>query len=240
MIPDFVSEHRSRFTVDHDNAFAFSWGKVTRRLAFLDLIQAQCTQVGAAFIANTEAARALIKPGTHPVTHELALLQAAGAQLNIQVHLEIESFYLFAKITLDDVARAIEYYFGPAKGLALDSHDDLSKRLSAYAAAKGLVVPQEFVDRVVNLRERISDFRDQKISHEKSPRTMQGTTWQMGGQPRIMMTRIFPRATDPQQAESEPLPDLRVAIDAYLANVVALLRANESKTALKLATAPST
>lgn len=183
MIPKFVSEHRGRFLNDHDNAFAFSWSKVTRRLAFLDLIQARCAQVGAAFVANTEALQTMTKPGTHPVTPDMAVLQAAGAQLSIQVHLEIESFYLFAKILLDDVARAIEFYFGPAKRLALDSHDDVSKRLPAYAAAKGLAVPQEFVDRVMNLRERISDFRDQKISHEKSPRTMQGTMWNADGQP---------------------------------------------------------
>jgi hypothetical protein len=40
MFPKFVSEHHGRFASDHDNTFAFSWGKVTCRLAFLDIIGA--------------------------------------------------------------------------------------------------------------------------------------------------------------------------------------------------------
>lgn len=219
MILKFVTEHRARFTNDHDNAIAFSWGKGTRRLAFLDLIQARCAIAGAAFIANIEAMRKLTLPGTHPVTPEMAALSATGGQLSTAVHLDIESFYLFAKIILDDIARALEFYFGAANGLAPDSHDDLSKRIVRYAEAKGLEVPPEFIASVVNLRERISDFRDQKISHEKNPRTMQGSSWGPDGHPRIMMTRIFPRETNSQQAQSEPLVELRTALDTYIGSV---------------------
>lgn len=234
MIPEFVIEQRDRFTNDHNNAFAFSWAKVTRRLAFLDIIQARYEQVGAAFIANSTASRKLVKPGTQPVTPDMMALHHEGARLGTELHLEIESFYLFAKIVLDDIARAIEFYFGSASGLALDSHDDLSKRMEKYAAAKGLAVTAELVAAIVNLRERVSDFRDQKISHEKSPRTMQGTSWKGEGSPTIMMTRIFPRETDPQQAESEPLGDLRTAIDRYIQGVISFINANADKTRLKL------
>jgi len=168
------------------------------------------------------------------VTPEREALHTEGGRLATEVDLQIESFYLFAKIILDDVARALEFYFGSANRLALDSHDDLSKRLTQYAVAKNLDVSQQFIAKVKNLRERISDFRDQKISHEKSPRTMQGSTWGPNGHPRIMMTRIYPRDTDPQQAESEPLDELRVAIDSYLEEVVAFIRSNESRTNLRL------
>jgi len=168
------------------------------------------------------------------MTPELAVLHTEGGRLGTEVHLQIESFYLFAKIILDDVARALEFYFGSANGLALDSHDDLSKKLTRYAVARNLDVSPKFIAKVVNLRERICDFRDQKISHEKSPRTMQGSMWHADGHPRIMMTRIYPRDTDPQQAESEPLDELRVAIDSYLEEVVAFIRSNESRTNLKL------
>lgn len=76
------------------------------------------------------ATRALAKPGTHPVTAEQVALHQQGYQIGIQVHLEMEAWYLFAKIVLDDVARAIEYYFGPAQRLAIDSHADLCARIA--------------------------------------------------------------------------------------------------------------
>ena len=37
--------------------------------------------------------------------------------LTTRLHLEIESFYLFAKILLDKVAHFVEFYFGPGRKL---------------------------------------------------------------------------------------------------------------------------
>jgi hypothetical protein len=53
------------------------------------------------------------------VPPDIAALMSQSQGLTSDLHLEIESYYLFAKIILDDVARAIEYYFGPHRGLAL-------------------------------------------------------------------------------------------------------------------------
>jgi hypothetical protein len=141
---------------------------------------------------------------------------------------------LFAKIILDDVARAFEHYFGSACKLALDSHDDFSRRLTDYAKAKGLTVSTKFLEVVADLQQRISDVRDQKLSHEKSPRTMQGTSWSGSGGASIVLTRLYPRDKDPQQFSSEELPQLRQAIESYPDTVIACIAANESKTALKL------
>jgi hypothetical protein len=63
------------------------------------------------------------------VPPDIAALMSQSQGLTSDLHLEIESYYVFAKIILDDVARAIEYYFGPHRGLALDSHDGLAKRM---------------------------------------------------------------------------------------------------------------
>ncbi|MET4802841.1 hypothetical protein [Bradyrhizobium sp. LB11.1] len=106
--------------------------------------------------------------------------------------------------------------------------------MSDYAVAKGLTISKELLDAVADLRQRISDVRDQKVSHEKSPRTMQGTSWSAGGGASIVMLRLYPRETDPQQFNSEELPSLRKAIDNYLDLVVACVAANEAKTALTL------
>lgn len=233
-LSDFIGLHRERFDLRENNIFAFSWAKVTRRLDFLTVIESRYRDQSAAFVANSLSTRALAKPGTHPVTAEQAALHQQGRQLGIQVHLEIEAWYLFAKIVLDDVARAIEYYFGPARGLALDSHDNLCARIEKYAEAKALVLSQEFVAKAAELKQRISDIRDYQISHEKSPRTMQGTTWIGSGGVCIQVGRLFPKEGE-MPVQTEDLVELRVELDRYLDLVAGFVEGNESKSRLPLA-----
>lgn len=92
------------------------------------------------------------KPGTHPVGPELAALHEAAITLGAEVHLQIESYYLFAKIILDDVARAIEYHFGAAGGLPLDSLDDLARSLAQYSAQKDITVAPELIAAIADLK----------------------------------------------------------------------------------------
>jgi hypothetical protein len=233
-LAEFISSHRERFVIFDNNVFAFAWGKVRRRLEFLAIIELRYLEGSMAYIANTEAGQKLTKPGTHPLTPEHAALHAAALPIVADLHLQIESYYLFAKIVLDDVARAFEHYFGAARGLPFDSHDDLSRRLIDYAAVKGLVVSKELLEAVADLRRRISDVRDQKVSHEKSPRTMPGTSWSRNGGASIVLLRLYPREKDPKQFISEELPRLRLAIEAYLDLIIACITANESKAALTL------
>jgi hypothetical protein len=72
---------------------------------------------------------------------------------------------LFAKILLDKIARAIEFYFGTVP----DSHDDFVKHLDRYVRAKDLSLPRGFKQDLQGLKREISDFRDYQIAHEKSP-----------------------------------------------------------------------
>jgi hypothetical protein len=236
-LSDFVASHRDRFEIKQNNIFAFSWGKVTRRLAFLDVIQARYMELSAAFIDNSKQMQALTKPGTHPTTQEQELLHQDGYRISIEVHLEIEAWYLFAKIVLDDVARAIEYYFGQARGLALDSHDDFCARIEKYAEAKSLIVAPELVAKAAELKQRISDVRDCQISHEKSPRTMQGTSWSGSGGVCIQLGRLFPKEGE-LPVQTEDLIELRAELEIYLDLVVGFIETNESKTRLPLENTP--
>jgi hypothetical protein len=135
----FVEAHRERLKAEHGNIFAFSFSKVIRHWRFLEIIHHRHAEASAAFAANTQALLRSIPPkGRGVFTPEQAELYVAGDRLSVATHLEVEFFYLFAEILLDDVARAIEYYFGAARNLPLDSHDDLSKNLVKYAEAKEL------------------------------------------------------------------------------------------------------
>jgi hypothetical protein len=108
---------------------------------------------------------------------ELSALLNESQSLMLDLHLQIESYYVFAKIVLDDVARAIDYYFGAGRGLSLDSHDDWARKAQAFAAEKGLRLREELIVTITDLKKRVCDFRDQQIAHEKCPRTMQATGW---------------------------------------------------------------
>jgi len=228
-LEEFVSKERERFSIKDNNIFAFSFGKVTRRWMFLEIIRERYRGASAAFVANSEAMRATNKPGgPHLLTAEQLALQSEGVRLSMAVHLDIESFYLFAKIFLDDIARAIENYFGPARGLALDSHDDLEKRLERYADTKGLLIPNGLRETISDLRKRVADFRDQEIAHEKSPRTMRGLTWGPDGEASFISTRLYPKESD-KQTNSESLDGLASAFEEYVSKVVDFLEENSSK-----------
>jgi hypothetical protein len=143
----------------------------------------------------------------------------------------VESFYLFAKIFPDHAARFIEHYFGPERGLSHDSHDDLAKCLATYAAAKKLDVPPEFVCGLEDLRTLIADFRDYQIAHSRSPRTIRATVWGADKQPRMAMTRLYPREKEleGERKESENLEGLMEAINKHIDRLVALIIRNRSK-----------
>ena len=70
--------------------------------------------------------------GRYELTEEDTTEWERQSQLTTELHLEIETFHLFAKILLDHAARFIERYFGKSRGLSLDSHDDLVKRIEGF------------------------------------------------------------------------------------------------------------
>jgi len=231
----FINTERARFQNEHNNVFATSWAAVSRYRGYLDMIFERYKQASQDFIENTKAQQALMKPGTHPMTDEQMRLAEQGAEITARLHLEIESFYLFAKIFLDKVAHALEYYFGPGRGLSLDSHDDLTRDLAKYAELKGLTLSSSLSICIQKCKKEISDYRDYQIAHEKSPRTMRGTMYSLDGSDvRMFLNQIYPRSPNVKQIESGTPDALLLLIDEYLSNVLAFVSQNSAKTALKL------
>jgi hypothetical protein len=235
----FVRTERDRFSGQHNNMFAFAFSKITRYSQFVDVILERCNAASARFLENTNAMRATMQEGNHPLTLEQLELFGQGLQLTAVLHLEVESFYLFTKILLDNIARAVEFYFGQARGRPLDSHDDLVKNLPGYAAAKGLTnLPDRLVALAAELKQDVSDYRDYEIAHEKSPRTMKATAFNLDGTGvRIASTKLYPGERD-QQKESRPPDEVMLVIAEYLAAVVACITENRDRTALELVHQP--
>jgi hypothetical protein len=234
-LSDFISHHRWLFTVDHNNVFAHAFGKVQMKLQYLDLIQKRYGEASKQFIANSAAlmdrATAMGEGQRDATSEEIELSKSADA-LRADAHLQIESFYLFAKMLLDDIARALEYYFGQARDCSLDTHDDFTKKLQRYATAKDLTIPKGLKEATEDLKRRVCDVRDVRITHEKSPRTMKGTV--SGGEAagvRMIMIRLYPSERD-EQFETEDLTVLRSSIDSYLELIIKFIEDNHERTKL--------
>ena len=235
-LTEFIITERDRFENRDNNRFAVSFSKLTRYYEFLRIILERYGEAGRRFLENTKEAQALTKPGHQEVTRELAQVMAESWPLTTRLHLEIESFYLFAKILLDHVARNFELYFGQVRKRSLDSHDDLVRNVAAYATALALTLPDGFMDAAAVLKRDISDHRDYEIAHEKSPRTMHATTFS-GKRTSIASTKLYPKETD-KQVETEDLETLLERLDAYLLQVIDFIAINRDKACLKAEATP--
>jgi hypothetical protein len=140
---------------------------------------------------------------------------------------------LFAKILLDKIAHSLEFYFGQARNLSLDSHDQLAKNLISYATQKGLSLPSGFIALAGKLKTDISDYRDYEIAHEKSPRRMSATLLDNDGKMRIAGLNLYPTAKD-RQIETKKLHDLLSDIDSYIRQMIELMESNQEKTRLEI------
>lgn len=168
-----------------------------------------------------------------PLNPELERALIDNTIANKYLHLEIESYYLFAKILLDKIAHAVEYYFGKGRGVSLDSHDDLVKKLPGYAGQKSLIISDEFIKTATLLKKAISDYRDYEIAHEKSPRRITGTALSVDGRATLFSTSLYPTAKD-VQVNSTNVKELMIQIEVFIQAVIGVLKENRDRTALPL------
>lgn len=234
---DFVGKHRWKLEVKDNNKFGSAFSTILRYYQFLQIIINRYSEISKLFIENTKRLQISIGGKSGRVNKEQAELLEQGDILSTKLHLEIESYYLFAKILLDRVARALESYFGLVRGLALDSHDDLAKRINGYCSRKNLKAPEPLIKIVNELKNGISDFRDYEISHEKSPRTLRGTSYDAEGNTSLTLNVLYPTekelADKKFQRQSKSLKELMKNLDKYLEIVISFVEENQDKSALK-------
>jgi hypothetical protein len=233
---DFIRSERERFETSQSNTFAFAFGEVSRYFEYLQIISERYEICEQEFVNNTKAFQASLRQGNHPLTNDQMNLHEQAVEITARLHLEIETFYLFAKILLDKVAQAIEFYFGPARGLPLASHDKLAKFLEQYGQAKGLVINVPILGIVTQLKSDVSDFRDYQISHieeSRRGRVTRGTLFNADGNTRLSIGMLYPKEKD-RQYDTKPLNELLDDLKNYIDSVVDFIKTNEAKTCLKL------
>jgi len=221
------------------NEFGSKLQQALRYYDFLLIILVRYKEINDKFLSLQEEKRKLLpaKSGVTRMTPMDGRLLAESGRLTTILHLEIESFYQFAKVLLDNMARFLYVYFGQhfgkEKRISLKSHDNLEKHHEIYLKTKGLVIPEGFSESVTLLKNSICDYRDDEISHEMTLRRTRGTAWGSSRATRIVGGIINPRLGD-KTSVTEELPQLMEAINIYIKRVIELIESNRDKSRLKL------
>jgi hypothetical protein len=84
-----------------------------------------------------------------------------------------------------------------------------------------------------DLKNRISDYRDKQVGHDKSA-TPPGIAFTGAGEVRLVRLDLRTAPSTTRALDSEKLQNLTKALDEYLLLVVQLLRENESKSSLPI------
>jgi len=230
----FIQTERGKFENKHNNMFAQSFGQITKFYRYLLIIMERYESASSAFIENSKATQLTIQPGKHPLTNEQIRLHEEGWKLQVALELEIDSFYLIAKILLDRMAHAIEFYFGQATRCSLESHDGLTKCFLRYRENKNLTIPAPRLQELVKiLKKEISDYRDYEIAHAKKPRVLQGISCDESGRTRKNPGIIYPKNSD-EFVPSQSPRDLTTLVDEYLLLMISFIKENHAQTRLEL------
>lgn len=205
-------------------------------LEFLLIIQGRNTVASANYLDNVrqqlEEIDRQVRKGltTWPETERSSELWSEWHPLSLQVQLEQESFYIFAKMLLDKVAHAVGVYFGPAPKCSYQSHDALTKCFEKYCELLGLPRHPELSQSMEKLKIDVADFRDKVISHEKSSRAivMRPLVEGPDGTVRLSMSYVRPREGD-RNIQARPVNEVLAEIADYILLVLQFVRTNSAE-----------
>ena len=127
---------RHRHTVGDPLHFLGRAGNLMRYAEFLDIVLGRYIAVAEARHAAHTALQASLAPGHNVLSPAQQQLVATMQGTGPAMHLDIESFYLFAKILLDRWSQFLPYWFGGPRGVKLHSHDNLVKNIDAFTEPK--------------------------------------------------------------------------------------------------------
>lgn len=232
----FIDNERNCFETRHDNMFSFTFSEILTYHNYLEIILDRYKSISKDFVVNTKEFHESIKQKSGTMNEQQIELMREWQLITKHLHLEIESFYLFAKILLDKISLAIQFYFGSARALSLASHDNLRRHIENYAELKGLSINSELLEIINKLKEDISDFRDYQIQHirdYRQGRIARGTIFDGEGNTKLSLISVYPTEKD-KQYDSRSLSELFEEINTYIDKVIQFIESNRIKTTLSV------
>lgn len=154
------------------------------------------------------------------------------ARQSVRVHLEIESFYVFANILLDRIASTFRFYFWRRSNW---NHRQLSQNLEKICVSKSLhVSSRDFFKMPDKLEGLIVKYRNTRIEHVEEPRLILGTSWSPSSRVKIVPMVLYPSADEAEEVQhsTADLDELLEVLGAYMAIMLDLFDANAAKSIL--------
>ncbi len=222
---DRLSSHSSRDAA----ALHGSFGHILRGYRYLELIHERHVPTAkhykellAKLISRMDPA---FEGGQITYDDEMATMDADMGDLLDVAHVDLETFYLFAKTVLERTAQYIELYFGSEPKLSVRSHDKLRANFSEFAERRGIVIPDNFNDAFAHVHDMV--FTHQAESATNDARVAQSPSDLM-----IAHTDNTPGANGASSGVmrlSLTTGQLLNVVDAYLRSVLELARANPNR-----------
>ena len=202
-------------------------GHVLRGYRYLELIHARHVPTArrykellAGMIGRMDPA---FEGGAISYDDEMASMDAEMGDLLDVAHVDLETFYLFAKTVLDRVAQFVDLYFGPERGLPVKTHEKLRANIIEYGVRRGLVIP-------AGLREALARVDEMVYEHRSDSATNDSRLAQSPSDMMIAHTENAPgggggAVTRPSLTTGQLLS----VVDAYLRAVVDLATSNPNR-----------
>jgi len=236
-IRDFIQENRPRFNTKNNNLFATAFSQIEHYFLYINIISSRCKPLEKQLLKNLKKFDdSIIKDSnSHPLTNYQEELIREQRDLSLKINLEIESSYLFAKILLDKIAKTIEFYFGPERGLSLNSHSELNKSIEQYVIKKSIEINPELKKVMLELEEDISGFRDKQIAHickERNPRIIRGISFADDKKANMVLSHLYPDHKDASKKSASP-EELLLLIAKYIEMIMKLIEENIERVFIK-------
>jgi hypothetical protein len=217
------------------NLFNGKLARWTRYYTFLEIILRRYQEASEAFCDSAERGRnaRLNDPvGSGELDADRLRAFEHEKQLALAVHLETESFYLFAKILLDQAAGTCGFYFSDRPKW---SHKQLTDAFPNVCSKRSLnMTPKCLYQMMIDLEKEVIEFRNERVQHATDPRMRHGTVW-AGKGARMLTHLVFPSNHEEalaHQKTSGNLVDIFGQIDEYLSAMLDFFAANSAQSKL--------
>jgi hypothetical protein len=225
---DRLSSHSSRDAA----ALHGSFGHILRGYRYLELIHERHVPTAKRYKELLAQMISRMDPafdgGTITYDDEMASTDADMGDLLDVAHVDLETFYLFAKTVLERTAQYVELYFGSEPKLSVRTHDKLRANFAEFALRRGVVIPDGFTD-------SFSHVHDMVFTHQAESATNDARVAQSPSDLMIAHTDNTPGANGASSGVmrlSLTTGQLLNVVDAYLREVLELIRANPNRAKL--------
>jgi hypothetical protein len=230
----FTISERTRYDPTDNNRFAFDLGQIIRYAVFLDVVYARYVKANRRFVDSWNELQALTNESRAAKPHSLqvsALMDARRGE-DTELHLEIESYFLFAKILLDKAAHFVEVYLGSARAAGIRSHDKWRKNYERFTASKGLTWNPRIKELIEMLQARIVDHRDKGITHRQGT-WIYGTSIHPDDATAVLQFGLYPQPAD-KYSTSPKIGDAHLTMNEYLPLLIETVCNERRKSVFKL------